>query len=107
MKKKKDSPEDKLAQTLMLFGEQMMADHKKGDPTPTMHVALVDGKIIIADSKESFKASKDLVTETAKKKKADPDRPEVVDGYIDTFKIKKPNGRNTYIEEDDNIRSDS
>ena len=56
MKNKKDSPEEKLAQTLKLFGEQMMADHKKGDPTPTMHVALVDGKIIIADSKESFKA---------------------------------------------------
>ena len=69
MKNKKDSPEEKLAQTLKLFGEQMMADHKKGDPTPTMHVALVDGKIIIADSKESFKASKDLVTETAKKRK--------------------------------------
>ena len=69
MKNKKDSPEEKLAQTLKAFGEQMLAGHKEGDPTPTMHVALVDGKIVIADSKESFKASKDLVTETAKKRK--------------------------------------
>jgi len=84
MKKKKDSPEDKLAQTLKLFGEQMLANRKEGDPTPTMHVALVDGKIIIANSKESFKATKDLVTETAKNR-----------------------GRNTYVIEDDNIRSDS
>ena len=96
-----------MSQILKLFGEQMLAAHKEGDPTPTMHIEVVDGKIINADSKDSFKATKDLVTETAKKKKADPDRPEVVDGYIDTFKIKKPNGRNTYIEEDDNIRSDS
>ena len=84
MKNKKDSPEEKLAQTLKAFGEQMLAGHKEGDPPKTMHVALVDGKMVIADSKKSFEATKDLVTETAKKQ-----------------------GRNTYVIEDDNIRSDS
>ena len=70
MKNKKDSPEEKMAQILKLFGEHMLADRKEGDPPKTMHVELVDGKMVIADSKESFEATKDLVTETAKKRKS-------------------------------------